>query len=81
MRLSWDPGILVLFNSTADTERGASIFFHEIGSLLEKCFEGFIEFFRYRFSLLIDSIQEVSYVSTLPNHVLREIFFTSPRVV
>jgi hypothetical protein len=81
LRLAWDPGISVLVSPIADTEIGASIFFHEIGSLVEQYFEGLIELLQYRVALLIGSIQEVSCVNTLSDHALSGICFTSPKVV
>jgi hypothetical protein len=81
LRLAWDPGISVLDSSTADTEARASFFFHEIGSLVEQFFEGLIELLQYRVALLIDSIQEASYVSTLSDHALSRGCFTSSKLV
>jgi hypothetical protein len=43
LRLSCDPGISILDYSTADIEARVSFLFHEIGSLVEKFFEGSIE--------------------------------------
>jgi hypothetical protein len=79
LRLAWDPGISVLDSSTTDTKARASFFFHEIGSLVEKFFEGLIELLQYRVALLIDNIQEASYVSTLSDHTLSGGCFTSSR--
>jgi hypothetical protein len=70
LRLAWDPRISVLDNST-DTEVRAIFCFHEIGSLVEKFFEGLIELLQYRVSLLSSSIQEASYVHTLPDPIER----------
>jgi hypothetical protein len=72
---------LVLDNSTDDTEERVSFFFHDIGSLVEKFFEGLIELLQYQFSLLINIIQEVYYVSILLDHALSGWCFTSSRLV
>jgi hypothetical protein len=81
MRLAWDPVISILVSPIADTEIGSNIFFHAIGSLVEKCFEGLIELLQYQVSLLIGSIQEVSCVNTLSDYALSGRCFTSPKVV
>jgi hypothetical protein len=58
-----------------------SFLFYEIGSLVEYFFKGLIKLLQYQNFILIDSIQEVSYVNTFSDHVLSEGFFTYSRVV
>jgi hypothetical protein len=52
-----------------------------IGSLVERFFEELTEFLQCRVALLIDSTQEASYVSTLPDSELSRGYFTSSRLV
>jgi hypothetical protein len=54
---------------------------HWIGFLEEQFFEGLTESLQYRIALLIASIQEASYVSTLQDSALRSGCFTSSRMV
>jgi hypothetical protein len=81
LRLARDPRISVVDNSAADTEARAIFFFHEVGCLVENFFEWLTELLLYRIALLIDNIQEASYVSTLSGHALSRVCFTSSRVV
>jgi hypothetical protein len=43
LRLAWDPRISILDYSTTNMEVRISFFFHEIGSLVDKSFEGLIK--------------------------------------
>jgi hypothetical protein len=81
LRLSCDSRISVLDNPTSDTEVRASFFFHEIGFLVEKFVGVLIELLRERVALLIDNIQETSYVHILQDHALSGVCFTSSNVV
>ena len=81
LRLTWDPGISLLDNLVANIEVAASVYFHEIGSLVGQSFERLSELLQHPDALLIDCIEEYSYVSILLDQVSSGGCFTSFRLV